>query len=120
MHLFFSVTVRRYYRERKILAISGDIPTEGLPTLAEIPVASFAVRHAVCAVLRKEHLVHVEGIPLPIWQTKPFNRSVKNIDSQDLACQGLTFLPLDSASCLIGIGDNISEASCLLFPLITI
>ena len=38
-------------------------------------------------------------------------------DTQHLAYRGLNFLPPDGASCLLGQGANITEASCLLFHL---
>ena len=37
---------------------------------------------------------------------------------QNLACRGLTFVPLDSASRLLGLGENIAKASRLLIPLL--
>ena len=41
-------------------------------------------------------------------------------EDQDLVFWGLTFLPPDRALCLLHQGTNITEASCLLFPLLAI
>ena len=38
------------------------------------------------------------------------------MDARDLACQSLTFLPLDGSLCLLGRCANITEVSYLLIP----
>ena len=63
LHSLFSVPVGRYYTERKLLAFSGELPTEGIPSVTDLSVDSFRVRRAVCAVPREDHLVHVEDTP---------------------------------------------------------
>ena len=49
----------------------------------------------------------------------PCKRAGKNTGIKDLYCRERTFLPLDGASCLLGLYVNISDASHLLFPLIS-
>ena len=119
LHSFFDVPVGRYSAERRLLAFSGELPTGGLPPVTELLVASFAVWHAICAVPREGHFVHVVGISPSRCQTTPCERLGKHTDTKYLVCQGLTFFPPDDASHLLVLGSNISEASCLLFPLIS-
>ena len=65
LHPFFSVPVAPYGTDRCLLDFRGELPSEGLPQIAAIPVASFVVQHAVNSVPREYHMVHVEGI-LPL------------------------------------------------------
>ena len=44
--------------DRRLVEFSGEIPLEGLPPVTDIPVASFAVRRAICAVPWDDHLLH--------------------------------------------------------------
>ena len=77
-HLFFTIPVGRYSKERIMLAFSRELPPEGIPPVTEIPVEYFKVQNAVCAVLSYYHLVHVEGIPPSIWKMIPCKRAGKH------------------------------------------
>ena len=73
----------------------------------------------ICAVPRTDHKLHFEGVSLPHWQAMPHKRAGKIQEyARDLAWWGLTFFPPDGASCLLGQGANISEASYLLILLL--
>ena len=118
IHSFLSVQVGPYATEQRLLAFRVELPSEGLPPIADIPVAFLAVRRAVSAILREDHMVHVEGIPPSYWQTMPCKRARRKENGRDLACRGLTFLPPDAPARLLGAPRNIAEASQLLFPLL--
>ena len=121
LYSFFSIPVGPYSTDRRLLVFSGEIPTEGLPPVTDIPVTSFAVWHTVCDVPRDDHRVYVKGFPPSIWKTMPFKRAKKHTeDSQNLECQGLTFLPPYGSSCLLVKGDNTTETSCPPPPLLAI
>ena len=66
---------------------------EGLSSISDILVYSFAVRRVGRAVLREDHIVHVEGVSPSHWRTRPCNRASGKAEGRDLACWGLTFLP---------------------------
>ena len=61
--------------------------------MAEIIVASFALRRVISVFPREEHIVHAEGIPHSSCQTTPCERVVNNTESRDLACWRLTLVP---------------------------
>ena len=63
LYSFLSVPVRLYDTTRRLFAFSGELPTEGIPPVNEIPVASLVVRRAVGTFPREDHIVHVEGPP---------------------------------------------------------
>ena len=52
LHSFFSVPVKWYSTERRLLAFSGEISMEWLPPMTDISVTSFVVWRAICAVTR--------------------------------------------------------------------
>ena len=68
---FFSVPVGPYDPEQRLFGCHGELPSEGLPMITEIPVASFAVRRFIGAVIREDHIVFVEGVSPSIWHTIP-------------------------------------------------
>ena len=69
LHLFFSILIGTYFTDRNIFSFVGEIPVEGLPQVVDIPGESFTVRHAVRAVPRVDHLVHMEIVSSPCWQS---------------------------------------------------
>ena len=119
LHSFSPTQVGPYAAERRFLDFSEGLPLEGLPPLAEIPVASLAVRRAVSSFPREDHAVHVEGMPHSEWQTAPCKRAERKEYGRDLSCQGLTFLPMATAARLLCAPQNILEASHLLLLLIS-
>ena len=118
LHSFFSVPVGRYSTDRRLLDFSGDRPMEGIPPMMDLPMASFTVRHVVCAVTREDHIFHIEGIPPSSWKMTPCNRAENNTESRDLTCLGITLFPLYGDSWLLGLYMNISDTSQLLSPLL--
>ena len=74
LHSLFSVPVGPYDPDRRLFGCHGELPTEGLPAITEIPVASFVALRAVSAVSREDHRVHLEGVPPSGWQTMPCER----------------------------------------------
>ena len=118
LHSFFSIPVGRYSTERRLLDFSGDLSPEGIPTVTDPPVYAFAVQRIIFTVPREDQLVHIEGTPPSIWKMKPCKREGKQTeDSKYLSCRGLTCLPSDGTSCLLGQDTNIAEASVLIYPL---
>ena len=83
---------------------------EGIPSITLIPVISFAVLRVIGTVPREEHIFHVEVLLLSYWQTRPCERASGKAEEQDLACRGLTFLPLDMDDCLFDASASIEEA----------
>ena len=77
LHLFFSVTIIPYTITRWLLACSGKLLTEGMPTVTDLSLASFTVRRAVGAVLREDHILQVEGIFLLSSQMMQYERARK-------------------------------------------
>ena len=51
MHLLFYVRVNIYSTSRRLSACLGDMPSEGLPPVVEIPHEAFAARRSVRAML---------------------------------------------------------------------
>ena len=91
----------------------------------EIPHEAFEAWRSVCTIPRVDHITHLGGISPLDWQTKPCKRAVNLAGTEyvDLACRGLTFVPLDCASWLLwreADGPiNVFEASTGLFTLLT-
>ena len=113
LHSFFSIPIGSYFTEGRLIAFSGKLPTERLPPVIDLPVASFMVWCAVCTVPREYHIVHmvyVEGIPPSNWQSMPCKRVGKNTESRELACQGLTPLAQNGTLFLLGLDTKFSEA----------
>ena len=81
--------------------------------MVKIHVQYFAVRRAARAVPRDDHLSQLEGVTPPVWQLMPCKREGKiQVDSCELDCRGLTFVPPDGASHLLGQPRlNIAAAS---------
>ena len=77
LHLFISVPVGLYSNYRHLLLFIGDIPSKGLPSVTEIHLVSFAVRHIVCAIPRDDYRFHLEGFPPLSWQRITGDRLVK-------------------------------------------
>ena len=63
VHSLFSVPVGPYDPDRRLFDCRGELPTEGVPAITEIPVASLAALTAVSAVSQEDHRVHLEGVP---------------------------------------------------------
>ena len=60
-----------------IFACHGDLPSEGLPPVVDLPVDAFGVRTSMRAVPRVYHIIHLEGVTPSIWQDTPCKRAVK-------------------------------------------
>ena len=103
MHLLFSVRVNIYLNSRLLFDCLGELPSEGLSPVVEIPHETFAVRSSVCAVLRVDHITHLGVVSPPDWHTRPCERAGKTAGAYhiDLACWGLSFVYLDSAAWLL-------------------
>ena len=119
LHSCFSVLVGPYNLEQRLFGCWRELPLEGLSSISDILVYSFAVRRVGRAVLREDHIVHVEVVSPSHWRTRPCNRASGKAEGRDLACWGLTFLPPDTAARLFDYSTNIVEDSQLLSPLLT-
>ena len=62
-----STPVSLYLTSRWLFACVGEIPIEGLPSMAEIQAEAFAVQRAVCTVPRVDNISHLEGVAPPSW-----------------------------------------------------
>ena len=118
LHSLFSVPVGPYDPDRQLFGCRGELPTEGLPAITEVPVASFAALRAVSAVSREDHQVHLEGVPPSGWHMMPCERVNHKEDGRSLSCWGLTFLPPDAAAPLFHLEGSVGEFSKELFPLL--
>ena len=119
LHSLFSVPVGLYSLERRLFTCCGDLSREGLPPVVELDIDAFGVRRTVHAVLRVDHITHLEVVPPYDWQAAPCKRAGKLLKGgRDLACRGLAFLPPDGAALLLEGPINIAEASQTLFPLL--
>ena len=118
LHLLFSVLVAPYDLDKRLFGCRGELPTEELPAITEILVASFAALRAVSAVSREDHRVHLEGPPPSGWQAMSCERANHKEDGQSLSCRGLTFLPFDAATPLFHLEGSVGEFSKKLFPLL--
>ena len=97
MHSLFSVRVDLYLTRRRLFACLGELPTEGLPPVVEIPNEAFAARRSVFSEPQMDNITHLGGIDLPDWQTNPCEREVKTAGAEyvNLACRGLNSLSPD-------------------------
>ena len=84
LHSLFSVPVRPYNPDRRLFGCCGELPSEGLPAITDIPVAPFAVRCIVNAVPWGYHIVHVEGVSTPSWRSTPCERASGKAEGQNL------------------------------------
>ena len=118
-HSLFSVPVGLYYIAWRLFACCGELPLEGLPPVAELPMDVLLVRSSVCAFPRADHISHLEGVSPSAWQATPCKRVGKLAEGgRDMACRGLTFVTPDSAYHLIETSHNIAEVTQLLFPIL--
>ena len=62
LYSLFSVLVVPYDPDRRLFGCRRELPTEGIPAITEIPVASFAALRAVSAVSREDHQLHLEVV----------------------------------------------------------
>ena len=115
LHSFFSVPVGPYHPEQRLFRCRGELPSEGLPEITDIPVASFAVRRVVIIVPREYHIFHVEVVLPSIWRATPCERESGDAERRNLASWGLTLLPPDAAAPLIHVTGKIAEMSKLVF-----
>ena len=83
MHSYFSVLVGPYDPERRLFGCRGEIPSEGLPAITDIPVISFAVCPIVRNIPLENHIVHVEGVSTSIWWMKPCNRGIGKAEGRN-------------------------------------
>ena len=60
-----------------MLAFRGEIPSEDLPPIVDIPVASLVARRVIRTASREDHVVHVDRIPPSDWKTTPCEREGK-------------------------------------------
>ena len=85
LHSLFSVLDGLYSMAQKILAFLGDLSDKGLPPVVEITTDAFAVQRAVRTVPRADHVSHLDGVTLILWQSMLCNWSRKILhDGQDL------------------------------------
>ena len=86
-----------YSTQRRLFACLGELPTKGLPQVAEIPDEAFASRRSIRAMMQLEHVTHLGGIYLLRWKTKPCERAMETAETEyvELACRGLNVVPPD-------------------------
>ena len=75
LHSFFSVPVGPYDPDRRLFGCRREVPPEGLPAITEILVTYFAAWRGVSAVLREDHIMHLEGVSPSSWRTTPCERA---------------------------------------------
>ena len=63
LHSVVSVPVGPYDRDRRFFGYRGELPSEGLASITEIPVAFFGALCADSAVSREDHRLHLEVSP---------------------------------------------------------
>ena len=80
LHSFFSVPAGLYSVSWGIFAFRGELSSEGLPPVVELPVYTFGVRRSVRAVPREYNVSHLEGVTPSVWQSTPCKRSGKAAD----------------------------------------
>ena len=68
---FFSVPVGPYDPYHWLFGCIREIPSEGIPAIVDIPVASFAEQRVVSAVSQEDHIVYMEGVSPSSCRTKP-------------------------------------------------
>ena len=71
MNVLLSVPVGLYFMARRLFSCIGELTDEGLPPLSEIMAKSLAVYRAVRAILRAEHMSHLEGVTTLTWNYMP-------------------------------------------------
>ena len=87
LHSLFSVPSGLYLMARWILSYCGKMLSKGLPPVADLPVGTFRVRRSVRAVLRADHVNHLEGVTPYMWQDTTCKRVGKVAKvGCDLAC----------------------------------
>ena len=119
LHSLLSVPVDLYSTAQRLFEFRGELPHKGLPPVVEFPVDAFGVRRSVRAVLREDHIIHLEGVSPSACQATPYERVGKASEGGcDLACQGLTFVTPDGATRLLNTSCNIAEVGQLLFPIL--
>ena len=74
LHSMLSVPVDLYSTARRLFACQGELPLEGLPPVAELPVDAFLVRRSVRTVPQADHISHLEGVSPSAWQSMPCKR----------------------------------------------
>ena len=121
LHSLFSFLVGLYSAARQIFACLEELPDKSLPMVVELPVEDFPVQRSVNAVLREDHVSHLEGVISLVWQSMPCKRAVKlSYIGSNLLCQWPTFVPLDvAASLFLGTSLNIVEVVQTLSPLLS-
>ena len=78
----------------RLFGCRGELPSEGLPTITKIPVASFEALQSVRAVSREDQRLHLEGVPPFGWQMMPCERlSNKEADKVSPAKDSPSFCP---------------------------
>ena len=110
-HLLLSVPVGTYDLDWRLFRCCGELPPERLPTITNIPVASFGALHAVSTVSRDDHRVHLEGVRPSGWQTMPCDRASSNEEVRSLFWQGLAFLTPDASAPLFHMEGSFSSFS---------
>ena len=77
------------------------------------------VRRSVRAILRADHISHLEGVSPSAWQLTPCERVGKAAEGgRDLACLGIIFVAPDSVVHLHNTSRNIKEVRQFLFPIL--
>ena len=61
LHLLFSVPVGLYSTAWRIFACRGEPPKKSRPPVVDLPVDAFGVRRYMRAILREDHVSHLEG-----------------------------------------------------------
>ena len=126
--MFYS-QVGLYSTDRRLFACRGELPDEGLPRVVELPAEAFAVCRSVRAITRADHIArtdhisHLGGFAPPCWKLMPCERAGKlSAGGCDLACRGLTFVPPDCTTCILGAEEqdlNIAAVRQGISPLLT-
>ena len=86
--------------------------------MVELPVESFVVRRFLRTIMRDDHVSHMGGVAPPAWQSMPCKRAA---GGRNLACLGLSFVPLYCTSWILGVEDqelNIVAVSQGIPPLL--
>ena len=84
LHSSFSVPVRPYKPDLRLFGCCGELPLEGVPTITEVPVDSFAARRVVSAMLREDHIVHLEGFLPSSWRKNLCERASIKAEGRNL------------------------------------
>ena len=116
LYSLFSVLVGTYAPDRWLFGCCRELPPEGIPTITEIPVTSFAARRDVSDVPREDHIVYLEVVSTSRWWTMPCKKVSGKAYGKNLTYRGLTFLPPDAATSLIHIEGKVVDFSKEMFP----